>query len=391
MNVISLFYFAASVVGLRLQTSTRVKSQLSLSLPYSLDSARPLTIPQGDLEGRYCHSDPDHTMNLRVHSGSLMEYGGDEEEGVEPVLRETLLYGHCDADSDCQAAGSRPFCIENACRECREGSEFEDCGTSAAKCGEETEYTCSECVEDDDCKRGKFCRLTYSKSVFLNKGVVARRTCVACENVPDFGEVTNPTTCSWRCPINEYFLMEDDVAACKDCPVCGHAQFYAPSHSPTSFYSTCTNGTEVVCANCASIGVPVEDENFCATLMSPDILHTEDMAVGDLGEAFPCRFFQCKASWFLDLSVNKCNKCHYSMCALGQRLEGCGGLSPGACVGCAKPKPKTGVWTGPNCQFLCPSGNVFDGTDCVKCDPGAEEGTDHACREGMLYGRNPED
>lgn len=399
MNLVLAISFAGTAVSLRTQSGNRAQSMSTVSLPFSFDAAKLLPVPSSDVFSRYCHVDPATTPRLR--QSSLMEYGG-EEDAPEQEPKENLVYGKCQADSDCH--GHRPYCIDSICRECREGYEFEDCGTTMVKCNEESKFTCSECVNDEECRSSTFCRSVFHRKSFLQKDEMARNECVKCESAPLFAEVVDTNSCHWRCPIESYYKtgLDGEADSCVDCPVCGSGQFYAPvAVTPTKFFTQCTNATDVVCTDCAKIGVDSSSTDFCAAILSPADTHQDDITVGDLGSEMPCRFFQCKDSWFLDSSVNKCKKCHVTMCAPGEFLGGCGGTNPGKCQACKGRLPRGGEWIDPTdaknnikgvdhdtCQFTCPIGTVYDEDDnrCVKCDRRAKAGEDHACDpEGKVY------
>lgn len=380
--------------GFKLQTG----SSSQLSLPFSLKSATDLPLPQPESAfGRYCHVDSLTVNRLRDRRPSLMEYGEFTPQSDPSVFVESLMYGNCSNDDDCAGAHSRPFCIEGMCRECRSGYEFEDCGTSSALCASETGFTCSQCGSDDDCNVGTVCRTVFDKQEYLVNHTMARKSCNHCESVPPFGEITNTTQCEWRCPIDTFYSpqSEDSPESCIACPMCTKGQYYAPADSPNTFFSTCTNATNVICSDCASIGIDSSDENFCAEILSPNESNQDSLFVGDLGPQFPCRFFQCKSGWFLDHSLGKCKRCHLSMCPPGQTLTSCGDNNPGRCVPCpnSRHKPRTAEWIVPTdpgfaikqpldtCQFICPEKTIYNPDDnaCIRCDPGAPSTDPLAC------------
>ena len=369
-------------VSVSLRTSLKVESLATsrLALPFSLEIASPIPVPKDDVIERYCHVDPETTPRLRTNHISLMEYGGPEED--DPTSREAVLYGQCDSDSDCKAG--RPFCIDSICRECREGYEVEDCGHTGAICNESTGYTCSSCADDKDCPSMKFCRSVFDRSALLSKGALPRKKCVACPSTPLFGEVHDERSCSWSCPIEQYFMAGggDEPAACLDCPQCRAGQFYAPRANPsTQFVSTCTNATDVICQDCKAIGIDAGNKNFCAEILSPAIRHADEITVGDLGPTAPCRFFKCKADWYLDRPRNKCKKCHFEECQPGDYLKNCGGAEPGKCVACKGRIPNGAIWIIANdpstplhsnldaCQYVCPHTWTLDSdkNECVPC------------------------
>jgi hypothetical protein len=392
-----LFWRFVTLIGTAytLRMGTRVSSKLSL--PFSLNPGQALPVPAVESAfNRYCHIDSMSVSHLRQSKGSLMEYDDKSDFPEISTPRENLIYGTCATDDECSLFHSRPFCIEGICRECRSGYEFEDCGTSSAICSAQTSFSCSQCGSDEDCKVGTVCRTVFDQSSYLANNTWARKTCNRCESVPPFGEIVNPANCQWRCPIKTFYSPETDDTpeSCLECPVCNQAQFYAPSGSKSEFFSTCTNATNVVCADCASIGIDTSDENFCATILSPDESHQDSVSVGDLGEHLPCRFFQCKSGWFLDHSIRKCKQCHLTMCPPGETLVDCGGTNPGKCVPCpnGRQKPRRADWIIPNdplykihnpldtCQFICPDNTVLnDENACVRCDPGAPATESLAC------------
>ena len=386
-----------SLVGTSYGLRTRSRVSARLSLPFSLNPAQGLPVPAPETAfTRYCHVDPMSVSNLRPNKGSLMEYSDSADSSDSLIPRQNLIYGTCASDDECSSFHSRPFCIEGICRECRSGYEFEDCGSSSAVCSAQTDFTCSNCGSDEDCKVGLVCRTVFDQSSYLANNTLTRKTCNRCESVPPFGEIVNPAHCEWRCPIKTFYSpeIEDTPESCVDCPVCGRSQFYAPSDSKSKFFSTCTNATNVVCADCSAIGIDSSDENFCASILSPDEAHQDSVSVGDLGEHLPCRFFECKPGWFLDHSIRKCKQCHLTMCPSGETLVGCGGSNPGKCAPCpnGRNKPRRADWIVPNdplykiqnpidtCQFVCPDNTVLnDDNACVKCDPGAPPTTPLAC------------
>lgn len=367
--------------ALRLKSKVSSRAMSTVRLPYSMDwsQMRPLP-PASGVFDRYCHVDAEFTARLRSSASGFMEFGGAEEE--EPMSEADLISGHCSEDADC--GKGRPFCIDEVCRECREGYEFEDCDVKGAICKEETRYTCSSCVTDDDCPSRTYCRQVFSKTDALSTGKLPRNECVSCGAVPAFGEVIDVSECAWRCPIEQYYLSPGaGESSCLACPQCGLGQYYAPRESiSTHFYTTCTNSTDVVCNDCEAIGIKSGDrKNFCANILSPSPRLADQISVGDLGEGFPCRFFECKENWFLSSAVNKCKQCHITMCAPGEYLEGCGGVNPGSCRPCKGRIPNSAEWILANsgdfsmtnardaCRFTCPPQHVFLDNDCIKCAP----------------------
>lgn len=380
-------------LGLKIQSQTGSLSTMKVGLPFSLEIAENMPVPTDDVMERYCHVDPEFTPRLRSQLLSLMEYGGPEEE--DSNSREAVLYGQCDSDSECQSG--RPFCIDSMCRECREGYEFEDCGGSGAICTEATSFTCSSCATDSDCPSMKYCRSIFDRSATVALSALPRKQCVACPSVPPFGEVHDSRTCQWSCPVEQYFMSgsEDSAAACLDCPECRSGQFFAPRASPsTQFVNTCTNATDVICQDCSAIGIGgPENKNFCADILSPSLRHADQLTVGDLGSHAPCRFFTCKAEWYLDRARNKCKKCHLSMCQPGDYLAGCGGAEPGKCTTCKGRMPRGAVWLSANdpeshmtapedaCQYMCPALWTLDQdtNECVPCTDAAP------CDSSVVY------
>jgi hypothetical protein len=338
----------------------------SLTTPrFSADDAEILLIPPSDdIFSRYCHDDTHVVSRLRsVKYSSFLS--ADRELSVDPVertlIRSTVLYGSCEEDSDCNDS-SRPFCMEGVCRECRDAR---DCSSPAMACSAQTEYTCSDCEADDDCLASQVCRKSSSH----------RKECVSCpSSVPFNADLVVPHTCAWSCPVG-MGLSTSTSSSCSLCPQCGDNEFYAPSDSSSrkSFLTTCTNSTGAVCVDCtALVGIPSNDPHFCAIIKSPTEPISSDASVGDLGPKFPCRFFQCKSGWFLDLSVNKCTKCHYSMCQPGEFLDGCSNEHPGKCTACPEEKPVSASWIEPDsksCKFVCPIGTELDedSGECVRC------------------------
>lgn len=373
--------------GLRVRNTMSLKSMSTVSLPYSMDWGQMLPVPNvSEVYSRYCHIDAEFTTRLRHSPSGFMEYGGEEAEGSTSEAE--LVSGHCSEDADCGKV--RPYCIDEVCRECREGNESEDCSSvKGAICNEETRYTCSACATDLNCRSGTYCRTVFDKMEALNSGKLPRNQCVACDSVPVYGEIVDAGKCRWRCPIEEYFSKsndDDESSGCSECPKCAVGQYYAPKDNIAShFYSTCTNATDVVCSDCASIGIKSEESSFCATILSPSPRLADQISVGDLGEGYPCRFFECKPNWFLSLSVKKCKKCHMTMCAPGEYLAGCGGIHPGECRACKGRIPKGAQWIISNsgeiaiykpldtCQFTCPLNHVFEDDECVVASNG---GTD---------------
>ena len=385
-----------------MELSTSLRTVSRLKLPFDLRPAEILRVPPAETTfDRYCHVDSMSVSRLRVTRNSLLEFADPVDPTFVSLPSETLLYGRCNSDEDCSLSRARPFCLDGVCRECRPGNEFEDCGTSTAICSAESSFTCSECVTDEECKLGTVCRTVFNQEHYLVNRTMTRKTCNKCESVPPFGEVTNPSNCEWRCPINTFYSPEttDSHESCNDCPVCGRGQFYGSSDSPSQFFSTCTNSTNVICSECSSIGIDSMDENFCAQILPPSEIVQDSLFVGDLGDHYPCRFFECKQGWFLDHSLGKCRKCHLTMCAPGETLENCGDNSPGKCVPCpnGRHKPRNGEWIVPNdplysikrpidtCQFVCAKNFVFDSENnvCVKCDPGADKTDPLACVENV--------
>ena len=385
MSVLTLFLTGLSGLnGLRVRNTLSLKSMSTVSLPYSMDWGQMLPVPNvSEVFSRYCHVDSEFTTRLRHTQSGFMEYGGEEAEG--PISEAELVSGHCSEDTDC--GKERPYCIDEVCRECREGNESEDCPiVKGAICSEETRYTCSSCARDQNCRSGTYCRTVFDKMEALNSGKLPRNQCVACDTVPVYGEIVDAGNCRWRCPIEEYFFTsnddddddDDESSGCSACPKCAVGEYYAPRSKKSShFYSTCTNATDVVCSDCASIGIKSEDSSFCAKILSPSPRLAEQIAVGDLGEGYPCRFFECKPNWFLSLSVKKCKKCHMTMCAPGEYLAGCGGIHPGECQACKGRIPRGAEWIIGNsgefsiskpidtCQFTCPKNHVFEDGECV--------------------------
>ena len=379
----------------RLKSSSRLSSRLSLSTPFSLDSAEVQKIPGGDIISRYCEEDPASTPRL---ADSLMEYGNSSDD--ESNGREHLLYGRCEEDEDCAKAGSgRPFCVDSICRECREGSEFEDCGPIGAFCNAETGYTCSTCQSDNDCTSMSFCRSVFSAQSMFGTGKMPKKSCIKCEHVPEVGEVVDSNTCEWRCPIETYYMAGSSAGeppSCLDCPRCSTGQYYAPRATlKTEFVPVCTNATDVVCAECAAIGIDDSKPEMCARILTPSVRHSDDETAGDLGAHMPCRFFKCKDGWFLSGSRTKCKRCHLTMCPVGQYLKGCGEAEPGACADCKGRLPKGAHFIDPTdprykvvkpddaCQFKCPKETVFSASsnECVACGPEADE----LCDNDKLY------
>ena len=381
--------------SLKTRSSTRTTLSTSLSLPYSFDWGRLLPLPNStDVFERYCHIDAEFTTRLRAKGdgAAFMEYGG-AEEGV--LLSEVdLISGHCSEDADC--GKGRPYCIDEVCRECREGYEFEDCEVKGAICNEETRYTCSVCASDTDCRSGTYCRQVFDKTEALLTGKIPRNQCIACDSVPVYGETVDVSQCTWRCPIEKYYLSseggEEDSSTCLDCPQCSAGQYYAPRTNMSSFfYSACTNASDVVCFDCDSIGVKSQDKNFCANILSPSPRLANQVSVGDLGESFPCRFFECKENWFLSSTVNKCKRCHMTMCAPGEFLSDCGGVHPGSCSACKGRIPRNARWIQANsgeyeiespkdaCRFKCPPKYRFQDNECVACEASA------LCSDDAVY------
>jgi hypothetical protein len=376
------FGLSAFVVdSLRSRETSQVISVARFSAPFSLDPAQVLPIPSSpDPFTRYCHSDPATTPRLRSFASFIQS---DEGPDAEDASSETILYGRCDEDSDC--AGGRRYCIDNICRECREGYEFEDCGTTLVKCNEATKYTCSECSVDDDCRSKLFCREVFDTNSFIQRAGMPRNQCIKCEFSPAFAEIIDPGTCQWRCPIDKYYqpASSEESETCLDCPKCPSGTFYGPKSAHVdSFFTQCTNSTDVSCIECTQIGIDDSKPDFCATILSPSNIHQKDISVGDLGSDFPCRFFQCKAGWFLDSAVKKCKRCHITMCPPGEFLKDCSDTNPGTCSACSGRLPRGGEWIDPTndlysvdsnndaCQFTCPDGFIYDPerNRCNLCD-----------------------
>jgi hypothetical protein len=375
-------------------------SKLQLSLPFSLDSAEAQKVPSNEnYINRYCDADPGATPRL-ASTVSLMEYGGPEDVGS--FSREHMLYGKCEEDTDCASqSSSRPYCVDNICRECREGYEFEDCGPSGSFCNAENGYTCSTCTKDEECPSMSYCRTSYGASSTIVSGKMPRKSCLKCETVPDVGEIIDEGTCAWRCPIEQYYLppaSPGEKPSCLDCPSCSAGQFYAPRLTPkTQFFSVCTNATDVICNECSSIGVDDSKPEMCAKILSPSMRLLDDNSVGDLGSQFPCRFFKCKEGWFLEGMRSKCKKCHLTMCPSGEFLAGCGNVDPGACKPCKGRLPKGAYFIDPTdpqytivnpedtCQFKCSEDEtIFDHETnaCVACDSSANADDENACHRG---------
>ena len=380
-----------SVVGLKV--GNRVTSQLSL--PFTFESAEVMNVPPSDdIVNRYCEADPSSTPRL-----SMMEFGGSEDG--ESNTRDHLLYGKCEDDSDCTTHGKgRPYCVDSICRECREGFEMEDCGPVGAFCNSETDFTCSSCATDSDCPSLSYCR-SVSTSIGSNK--MPKKSCVKCDSVPESGEVMDVSACSWRCPIEKYFLPASgpgELPNCMNCPACSAGQFYAPRTRPTTqFVSACTNATDVICNDCSAVGIDDKKRELCATILSPSMRNLDDLSVGDLGSHMPCRFFLCKEGWFLSGTRSKCKKCHLTMCPTGQFLKGCGVADPGTCASCPGRLPRGAFFidaTDPRysiktpeevCQFKCASNKVYDPEEnaCVECDTSASADDSEACNDSRLY------
>jgi hypothetical protein len=390
-----LSLIASTSVALRL--NTKLESQLAM--PFTLDSAQGRKIPAvKNATSLYCEEDPSSTPRLPT-TPSLMEYGAYEAESIP---REHMLYGKCEDDSDCSSQGhGRPFCVDSICRECREGYEFEDCGPTGAFCNADNGFTCSTCASDNDCASMSYCRTVATTKSTLGSGKMPRKQCVKCEHVPEPGEVVDTTSCDWRCPIEQYFLAgasKGDPSSCFDCPSCAAGQFYAPRLAArTQFYSTCTNATDVICNDCSSIGI--DDRTTCARILSPSTRHLDDDLVGDLGSQFPCRFFECKAGWFLAGTRNKCKKCHLTMCPVGDFLADCGQTNPGSCKPCKGRLPRNAFFMDPTdpqykieapedtCQFRCYGDSVLDedSNACVPCDANASADEETACNAKRVY------
>ena len=374
---------------------SRIRVQSQLTVPYSLDTAEVLSIPRtDDIVGRYCESDPSSTPRL-----SWMEFGGPTDDDTN--MREHLLYGKCEEDSDCAGKGStRPYCVDSICRECREGYEIEDCGTVGAFCSADTGYTCSSCSTDNDCPSLSYCRTVSNIKTLIGSNKMPRKSCVKCDSVPESGEVTNESSCAWRCPIEQYLLTGSgpgDQSTCMDCPSCSAGQFYAPrTNLKSQFVSVCTNATDIVCNECSNIGIDDTKEEMCVTLLSPSMRHLDDISVGDLGGHMPCRFFKCKEGWFLSGTRSKCKKCHLTMCPLGQFLKGCGPVNPGSCEICPGRLPKGAFFIDPTdpqykiknpedvCQYKCGPNTYFDTDEnaCIRCDP---SDSSDSCNGSRVY------
>ncbi len=353
-------------MGIKLDS--RSKSLFTPSFPLEVAKELPIPAPN-DVFNRYCHSDPHPMSRLRVvRYTSLLEYDDRAEGDLDEreLERTAMLYGHCDEDSDCDEL--HPFCVNSVCRECRES---EDCPSPALVCSSQTGFTCSECESNEDCS-GDICRFGFNQTSFASHLAPSTKQCSHCpSHIPEAAQIIDPARCSWRCPIDMHI---DSLGDCSICPACSDNQFYSSALSKSSFLTTCTNATQAVCGDCSVLaGIPgPDDKKFCAKIKSPTMPLHADPAVGDLGPNFPCRYFTCNSGWFLDLSVNKCRQCHYSMCTPGQRLEGCGDEHPGRCVPCSGQKPKSASWAAGNeqgCTFMCPKGSEYDEDEgeCVRC------------------------
>jgi hypothetical protein len=378
-----------------LVSSLNLKSSMKLGIstkslsPFSLDSAEVHKIPSSDdVISRYCELDPETTPHLK--SASLIQAVEVDDNGSS--TRENLLYGRCEEDSDCQSRGpARPYCIDNICRECREGYEFEDCGPNGSVCNADTGYTCSSCSSDEDCHGSSTCRSVFSMQSMFRDGKMPRKSCTSCPNIPSSAELTNPSSCEWSCPIETYYLTpssDDEEPSCLHCPRCSAGQFYAPRRSySTNFVSVCTNATDIICNDCSSIGINDKKADVCVNLLSPSMRHLDDLFVGDLGSHLPCRFFECKSGWFLNGSRSKCKKCHLTMCPPGEYLKGCGKADPGTCSACRGTLPKNAEFIDPTdprfpvakpedaCRFTCPLGHRYESGACVACSDACEDQT----------------
>jgi hypothetical protein len=351
-------------------------------------SSQAVAIPEAhDVRDRYCHTDVESSARLRSSFSQWWLFGWNDNQAEE--TREQAVYGSCNYDGDCKKQYGRPFCVDSVCRECRESYAFDDCGGLTAFCNGATHFTCSTCSMDADCEGDSVCRAYEDPS--RSPGSMPRFGCTKC-HVPTGGVIISKSDCKWRCQLGQSLTG----GVCLDCPVCGADQYLSPKHSPSLFFATCSNATDPVCSECASIGVNSTDSDFCASLIDQSVARAASEPIGDLGLHLPCRYFKCKAGWFLDLTMNKCKRCHLHMCPPGQFLSGCGETDPGQCVPCpgARNKPVQGQWIDATdkanriiqpedtCQFTCPRGMYWDkdwSGQCKQCQ------VDQCGRDPRIY------
>jgi hypothetical protein len=219
-------------------------------------------------------------------------------------------YGSCSADSECDSLSPRKYCVDSICRECKPSSRATDCPNSHSDelCSEFTEFTCSECLDDDYCSEG-VCRFVFPSVALVP--MMPRKQCTLCDVVPLNGEITNVAACEWRCPLGTVY----DGNTCAASPQCDSStEYLAPSGEETELYfSPGVNMTDAVCGDCMDmIGREIyESDSFCANLVP------EKKNGGNLSSDLPCGSFECRQGWTLTKNHDQCERCDFGKCVPG--------------------------------------------------------------------------
>lgn len=299
--------------------------------------------------------------------------------------RNDAVFGTCKSNSDCAPLSPRIYCIDSVCRECSglNSTLASDCPNSSASanmCRFESNFTCSECLQDSDCtSQAGVCRMVFPPIAPVP--MMPRNVCVNCTQVPRNAEILNASTCSWRCPFGS--AVNQDGSACTAIPVCSSNEFLGPNTADYTFYGPGgINMTDPVCKKCSSLG-PVDRSDSCFTLSND----TNAVALGNLNTfssaASPstCNLFTCNPGWALNPQGNQCKICDPGMCPQGQYLASCGGSNPGHCLSCTSMQPTANMtWIDyyraniSNASNLLPCGTVcrngfyrVNQTSCLSC------------------------
>jgi len=317
-------------------------------------SYRPLATI-GDSGARYQQAALQAISAALVERGRIRTHRDSRSSFHETVLRAVrkmrvssflqlspITYGKCLTDADCGSLGRRKYCIENVCRECSPSSWMSDCPNTpdASMCSAATGYTCSQCLDDSGCSLvGGSCRFVFP-GLNVSYPMMPRLVCTICPQVPLSAEIFDASLCLWRCPVGTVW---NGQSACIAAPTCSATQFFGLSNATNQFYypRAGVNMTNPVCKECSNIG-PINDPNFCATIVDPANLTGVVGAVGSLDQvldtglvaARPCGSFTCKPGYYLNSLKNRCIQCNYAACDGGFTLSGCGGDQAGTCVPC---------------------------------------------------------
>jgi hypothetical protein len=305
-----VFWFSTAVMGLRLNPeSPKLSSLLSLVASPRNDSRIPFP-PNLDYSRLYCYEESG-TIQPATVSTSL--------------IQESSLVSTCSSDSDCATNPYTVYCVSGLCKECRSVVDCPVSTSTALMCSVETEFSCSECGNDNDCPGTQICRLVYDVNV-------SRKRCAACSStdVPVEAILSSTSSCSWQCRGGQ---IVGPSGQCEPCPQCMDGQMMIPSQEfglaqPLSFFPQCNMATSPKCVDC-----PGKD-NECAIQLSPTSDWSNDVSVGFLPMQYPCPAFRCKQGWWLDKTKNQCRMCEYRSCGVGKQLVNCFGISPGQCADC---------------------------------------------------------